>query len=274
MSNHPASQRPPQPVQNAPQVPVAYSPPRTYAPPVAFASPSYYPVQQSVVAAPVQYVPQQVAVQPVVQQVAVQPVAVQPAQQVIKGESRIEYIPYEKSVIEYEEVRQRIQVPREKYVTEYQAVEYQTEYIPQVFYDKVTEYVPVDRYQDRVEYYPVERQVVHQQQVVAQPVVQPVVQSVVQPVVQQVPQYVAPIQQQYVAQVPQQYVAPIQQPYVAQSYVQPSYYPSRIAPIYNQAPYQGRPVSQPRRHSPPTKPVQIQKQPQEKKKTFLENIFS
>ncbi|CAD8170803.1 unnamed protein product [Paramecium octaurelia] len=260
MSNHP-SQRPPQPVQNAPQVPVAYSPPRTYAPPVQFASPSYYPIQQSVVAAPVQYVPQPVAVQPLVQPVAVQPVAVQPAQQVIKGESRIEYIPYEKSVIEYEEVRQRIQVPREKYVTEYQAVEYQTEYIPQVFYDKVTEYVPVDRFQDRVEYYPVERQVVHQQQVVAQPVVQPIVQSVVQ----QVPQYVAPVPQ---------YVAPVAQPYVAQSYVQPSYVPSRVAPVYNHAPYQGRPVSQPRRFSPPSKPVQIQKQPQEKKKTFLENIFS
>jgi hypothetical protein len=66
-------------------------------------------------------------------------------------------VPYERSVMEYEEVRQRVQIPRERYVTDYYAVEYQTEYIPQVSYDKVVEYMPVDRYQERVEYYPVER---------------------------------------------------------------------------------------------------------------------
>jgi hypothetical protein len=49
--------------------------------------------------------------------------------------------------MEYEEVRQRVQIPRERYVTEYYAVEYQTEYIPQVYQDKYIEYVPVDRYQ-------------------------------------------------------------------------------------------------------------------------------
>nr|CAI39392.1 EPI35 [Paramecium tetraurelia] len=273
MSNHPASTRPPQQAQRpAPQHPIAYSPPRTYAPPAGFASPSYLPIQQSFVGSPVQYIPQPVAVQPVaVQPVAVQPVAVQPAQQVIKGESRIEYIPYEKSVIEYEEVRQRIQVPREKYVTEYQAIEYQTEYIPQVFYDKVTEYIPVDRFQDRVEYYPVERQVVHQpvQQVVAQPVVQSVVQ--------QVPQYVAPVQSvvQPVFQQPQFQYAP---------YVQPNFAPSRIAPVSYAPPLSyGHPVSHPRRHvnsyvnhqSPPAKPLPAQKpQPQKEKKSFLDNIFS
>jgi hypothetical protein len=37
-------------------------------------------------------------------------------------------------------------------------VEYQTEYVPQVFQDKYVEYVPVERCQERVEYYPVERQ--------------------------------------------------------------------------------------------------------------------
>jgi predicted nucleic acid-binding protein len=37
-------------------------------------------------------------------------------------------------------------MPRERRVTDYYAVEYQTEYIPQVQYEKFTEYVPVERY--------------------------------------------------------------------------------------------------------------------------------
>jgi hypothetical protein len=64
--------------------------------------------------------------------------------------------------VDYEEQEYVQYVPRERRVTDYYAVEYQTEYIPQVYQDKYTEYVPVERYQERVEYYPVERQLVHQ----------------------------------------------------------------------------------------------------------------
>jgi hypothetical protein len=39
--------------------------------------------------------------------------------QTIKGESRIEYIPYEKSYYEYEEVRRQVQVPITKQITDY-----------------------------------------------------------------------------------------------------------------------------------------------------------
>jgi hypothetical protein len=46
------------------------------------------------------------------------------AQQPIRGESRVEYMPYEKSIMEYEEVRQVVQIPRERVVTDYYAVEY------------------------------------------------------------------------------------------------------------------------------------------------------
>ncbi|CAD8064022.1 unnamed protein product [Paramecium sonneborni] len=220
MSNRPPSQ---QPLQSGPAIPQrqpqqaqwnpTFSPPRTYQAPVQLQSPAYIPqyytqpIAQSYVAPTVVQQPV-VYQQPVVtQSVVAQPVVQQ--QPIIKGESRVEYIPYEKSVIEYEEVRQKIQVPREKYITEYQAIEYQTEYVPQVFYDKVTEYVPVDKYQERVEYYPVERQVVHQ------PQVQTVVAS---PVVQQ--SYIAQplVQQSYIAQ-PQVTQSYIPQPLVQQSYV-------------------------------------------------------
>jgi hypothetical protein len=50
-----------------------------------------------------------------------------------------------------------VQIPKERVVTDYYAVEYQTEYVPQVFQDVYTEYVPVERVQERVEYYPIER---------------------------------------------------------------------------------------------------------------------
>jgi len=106
--------------------------------------------------------------------------------QPVKGESRIEYVPYEKSVIEYEAVQRTEYVPREKKVVEHYAVEYQTEYVPQVFHDRYVEYIPQERVVERVEYTPVERQVVHhpqpevQQEVPVQQVIP--VQSVVQPV--------------------------------------------------------------------------------------------
>jgi hypothetical protein len=50
-------------------------------------------------------------------------------------------------------------VAREKKVVDHYAVEYQTEYVPQVFHDRYVEYVPQERYVERVEYTPVERQV-------------------------------------------------------------------------------------------------------------------
>ncbi|KAM3135748.1 hypothetical protein pb186bvf_012145 [Paramecium bursaria] len=72
--------------------------------------------------------------------------------QVIRGESRIEYIPYERTVMEYEEVRRQVQVPVTRQVTEYQAIQYDIEYIPQTIQEKQIEYVPVEKYQERVEY--------------------------------------------------------------------------------------------------------------------------
>ena len=56
--------------------------------------------------------------------------AVTSNREVVKGESRIEYVPYEKTIIEYEAVQRIEYVPREKKVTDYYAIEYQTEYIP------------------------------------------------------------------------------------------------------------------------------------------------
>jgi len=130
----------------------------------------------------------------------------------VKGESRIEYIPYEKSVVEYEPVERIEYVAREKKVVDHYAVEYQTEYIPQVYQDKYIEYVPTERVVERVEYQAVQRQVVHppQQEVVQQPTVAPVQYIQTTPSVQtQSVQYVqAPVQ--YV-QAPSQYVqAPVQ----------------------------------------------------------------
>lgn len=55
------------------------------------------------------------------------------SRQSIQGEKRIEYIPYEKTVIEYEPITKIEYVPRERKVIEYYPVEYQTEYIPQVY---------------------------------------------------------------------------------------------------------------------------------------------
>jgi len=144
--------------------------------------------------------------------------------QPVKGESRIEYVPYEKSVLEYEAVQRTEYVPREKKVVDHYAVEHQVEYHPQVFHDRYVEYIPQERVVERVEYTPVERQVVHhsQPEVVQQEVP---VQQYVQP------QYV---QQQYVQP---QYVQPqyIQPQYVQPQYVQPQY-------IQHELPVQSVPV--------------------------------
>lgn len=50
--------------------------------------------------------------------------------EIIKGESRIEYVPYTKEVTEY--VTQEVieYVPRERKITDYYAVEYFTEVVP------------------------------------------------------------------------------------------------------------------------------------------------
>jgi len=94
----------------------------------------------------------------------------------VKGESRVEYIPYEKSIVEYEPVEKIEYVAREKKVVDHYAVEYQTEYLPQVYQDKYIEYVPTERFVERVEYQAVQRQVVHppQQEVVQQQTVAPI----------------------------------------------------------------------------------------------------
>lgn len=92
--------------------------------------------------APVQPLVQSVApvvAQPVVAQpVIAQPVVAQSVHPSIKGESRIEYVPYQRSVMEYEEQEVVQYVPKERRVTDYYAVEYQTEYVPQVFQEKYT----------------------------------------------------------------------------------------------------------------------------------------
>ncbi|CAD8143037.1 unnamed protein product [Paramecium pentaurelia] len=80
----------------------------------------------------------------------------------IKGESRIEYIPYTKEVTEY--VTQEVveYVPRERKITDYYAVEYVTEHIPQVIQEKYIEYVPVETIKERTEYQAVTKQSVIQ----------------------------------------------------------------------------------------------------------------
>ncbi|KAL4488906.1 hypothetical protein ABPG72_005693 [Tetrahymena utriculariae] len=162
-------------------------------------------IQSQLVTQPVQYVQQPlqtVQVTQGVQQAALSQsqaiasglVATQLQREVVKGESRIEYIPYEKSVIEYEAVQRVDYVPKEKKITDYYAVEYQTEYIPQVYQDRYIEYIPTERVQERVEYQAIQKQIVHQpvqqQQQVVQTVVQPATtylqsSQVTVPVVQQ-----------------------------------------------------------------------------------------
>jgi hypothetical protein len=49
--------------------------------------------------------------------------------QSIKGESRFEQVPYERSYMEYEAVQREEQIPVQRMVTEYQT-QYKTEYVP------------------------------------------------------------------------------------------------------------------------------------------------
>ncbi|KRW99399.1 hypothetical protein PPERSA_02511 [Pseudocohnilembus persalinus] len=124
-----------------------------------------------------QVLPVQSFVQPVPQQTLFSSQVIagsgQQVSQSIRGESRIEYYPIERRTIEYETQERVIteqvprvitqyetvekkyieQIPREKVWTEYEAVEYQKEYIPRTIYETVQEQVPVTR----VEYIPVQR---------------------------------------------------------------------------------------------------------------------
>ena len=95
--------------------------------------------------------------------------------EVIKGESRIEYVPFEKKIVEYKdqakvervpkkvkkveyrEERKIESIPKEVTVTDYYAVEYLRQYIPQYVPEKRIEYVQVPKKQVRYEYIPVER---------------------------------------------------------------------------------------------------------------------
>lgn len=76
----------------------------------------------------------------------------------IKAESRIEYIPFERSVMEYEEVRRQVQVPVTKRLTDYYAVQTDVEYIPQIYQEKVIQYQPVERVREIIDYQVVQTQ--------------------------------------------------------------------------------------------------------------------
>jgi hypothetical protein len=91
------------------------------------------------------------------------------------GESRIEYIPFEQRVTDYEIREWTERIPHQRTITEYQerrymetvprevtkvdyyAIEYLKQYIPQVIPETTVETVPVERIVQRTEYIPVER---------------------------------------------------------------------------------------------------------------------
>ena len=97
----------------------------------------------------------------------------------IPVESRIEYIPFEKKYVEYEQVEKVYQipietevleyeevvhnerVPIEKTITDYYAVETQVEYIKKEIEETIMIEEPVERVSERVQYIPVETQIVH-----------------------------------------------------------------------------------------------------------------
>lgn len=97
----------------------------------------------------------------------------------IPVESRIEYIPFEKKyieyeqvekvyqvpveteVIEYEEVVRNERVPIERTITDYYAVETQVEYIRREIEETIMVEEPVEKVYERVQYIPVETQIVH-----------------------------------------------------------------------------------------------------------------
>lgn len=152
--------------------PVAPAVQQTYAAPL---------MTSQVIAAPaVSYVQPSVSyVQPVVQQqtyaVAAQPTiqridSVQPA-----ASSRYEYVPYNRTVVdyqvqeyveqvpvqrtvtEYQERRYMETIPREVVTVDYQAIEHIKQYVPQIIPERTVETYPVERIIQRTEYIPVER---------------------------------------------------------------------------------------------------------------------
>lgn len=90
------------------------------------------------------------------------------------AESRMEYIPYQTSHIEYDQIERVEQIPVQRVITEYEqvmraervpverlvqdyyAVEYQTEYVPRVIEEKVVDYVQQEKVFERVQYTPYE----------------------------------------------------------------------------------------------------------------------
>jgi len=97
----------------------------------------------------------------------------------IPTESRIEYVPYEKREIIYEQIERVEQIPVQRVITEYEeivrtervpvqrviqdyyAVEYQVEYIPNTIQETIVEYVPQEHITERVQYVPIETQIIH-----------------------------------------------------------------------------------------------------------------
>jgi hypothetical protein len=97
----------------------------------------------------------------------------------IPVESRIEYVPFEKKyveyeqvekvyqvpyeteVIEYEEVVRNERIPVERTITDYYAVETQVEYIRREVEETIMVEEPVEKVYERVQYIPVETQIVH-----------------------------------------------------------------------------------------------------------------
>lgn len=78
--------------------------------------------------------------------------------EVIKGETIIEYVPFEREYIEQVEVERTELIPIERRYTDYYAIENITEYVPVSRYEKVQELVPQERTeyvaQTKVQYIP------------------------------------------------------------------------------------------------------------------------
>lgn len=93
--------------------------------------------------------------------------------------SRVEYVPVQNSITEYETREWVETIPRQQTLTEYQerrwtetvprevsridhyAIEYLREYVPEVVATSSMAVIPQERFIQRTEYYPVERQVQH-----------------------------------------------------------------------------------------------------------------
>ncbi|CAD8053378.1 unnamed protein product [Paramecium primaurelia] len=176
------------------------------------------PIQQTGLITNPQYFQQQAyAQQPLIQSNG--PVVTQG--NVIKGESRIEYVPYTKEVTEY--VTQEVveYVPRERKITDYYAVEYVTEHIPQVIQEKYIEYVPVETIKERTEYQAVTRQSVIQQPIDYQQV-------------QTTQQYQVPAQIQYATTTTNQYIPSTQNQFTTVPVTTSQYIPQQVT--YGQIP--------------------------------------